>query len=258
MKKFFTLCAAMMMTAAVFAQEETTFSFVHDNQVVANGGTVNITSADYNGIDLGSYTVYASEYNAHLYAKNNTNAEATFIATIEELTHSTSDNLYVSICTNGTCSNLSSTANSVSQTMTIAAGESVDLMIEVKGPSTSDLSVVQSFENKHNSSTRVSLQLQGDPDDITTITLNMGKSFESGIASVANTNKVALHGRTLNYKFANAGTRTLRVYNVSGAAVMSQKLNGTAGTVQLNNLPAGIYIYKVAGTSSLCGKVVLK
>lgn len=257
MKKFFTLCAAMMMTAAVFAQEETTFSFIHDNQVVANGGTVNITSIDYNGIPFGDVTFYAPEYNAHLYAKNNTNTPVTLIATIEEITSDASGS-YVGICAGGDCFNLSETLKSTSKTVEVAAGGTIDLQIEAKGTATMNLAEVQAFENSYNSSTRVSLQLQGDPDDITTITLNMGKSFESGIASVANTNKVALHGRTLNYKFANAGARTLRVYNVSGAAVMSQKLNGTAGTVQLNNLPAGIYIYKVAGASSLCGKVVLK
>jgi hypothetical protein len=258
MKKFFTLCAAMMMTAAVFAQEETTFSFVHDNQVVANGGTVNITSIESTSIDLGSgMIVYAYQYNSHLYAKNNTDATVSLVATIEEIT-SNEGGPYVGICAGGKCSNLSATMKSTSKTVDIAAGQTLDLEIEALGTSTMLWSEVQAFENSYNSSTRVSLQLQGDPDDITTITLNMGKSFESGIANVANTNKVALHGRTLNYKFANAGTRTLRVYNVSGAAVMSQKLNGTAGTVQLNNLPAGIYIYKVAGTSSLCGKVVLK
>jgi hypothetical protein len=253
MKKFFTLCAAMLATAASFAQEETTFSFVHNDQVVTNGGTVNVSTADIENI-AGFY--FIPEYNSHLYAKNNSNSEATVIATIEEITSDPSG-VYVGICAGGTCENLTATKTSASKTATIAAGGLIDLEIEAKGTATTVESEANKFDAEYNSVTRVSLQLQGDPDDITTITLNMGRTA-TGISYVSSVNKVALHGRTLSYQFANSASRTLCVYNVSGAAVMSQPLSNASGTVSLNNLPTGIYIYKISGAAGLCGKVVIK
>jgi hypothetical protein len=254
MKKFFTLCAALMSTAAIFAQEATTFSFVHDGEVVTNGSTLNITSADYNATTYGEMTFYAPEYKSHLYAKNNTNSEVTLVATIEAIVND-ENGAYVGICAGGDCFTLTATMQSTSKTTTLAPGATIDLEIEAKGTATMSLSDVLAFENSHNSSTRVSLQVAGSTTDITTITLNMGKKYETGLAHVASANKVALHGRTLNYNFGSAAARTLRVYNVSGAAVMSQTLSGAQGTVSFGNLPAGIYIYKVGDA---CGKVVLK
>jgi hypothetical protein len=254
MKKFFTLCAALLSTAATFAQESTTFSFVHDGQVVTNGSTLNITSADYNAIPAGDITFYSPQYNPHLYAKNNTNSEVTLVATIEAIVND-ENGVYVGICAGGDCFTLTSTMQSTSKTTTLAPGATLDLEIEAKGTATTQLSDVLAFENSHNSSTRVSLQVAGSTTDVTTITLNMGKKYETGLAHVASASKVALHGRTLNYNFGSAAARTLRVYNVSGAAVMSQTLSGAQGTVSLTSLPAGIYIYKLGDA---CGKVVLK
>jgi hypothetical protein len=255
MKKFFTLCAALLSTAATFAQESTTFSFVHDGQVVTNGSTLNITSADYNAIPAGDITFYSPQYNPHLYAKNNTNSEVTLVATIEAIVND-ENGVYVGICAGGDCFTLTATMQSTSKTTTLAPGATLDLEIEAKGTATTQLSDVLAFENSHNSSTRVSLQVAGSTTDVTTITLNMGKKYETGLAHVASsTSKVALHGRTLNYNFGSAAARTLRVYNVSGAAVMSQTLSGAQGTVSLTSLPAGIYIYKLGDA---CGKVVLK
>lgn len=90
-----------------------------------------------------------------------------------------------------------------------------------------------------------------DPTNVTKFTLKMGDVAGITDATV-NANVVALSGKTLNYNVK--GSSNLTIYNLSGRAVLSHKVNG-AGSISLASLPVGIYLYRVAGTT---GKFIVK
>ena len=85
----------------------------------------------------------------------------------------------------------------------------------------------------------------------------MQGATDSGLDHVASENVVVVMGRSLHYNFDNAEGRMLRVFDISGASVMSQILGGGTGSVSLSQLPKGIYLYKVEGTK-VCGKMIVK
>jgi hypothetical protein len=81
MKKFFTLCAALLSTAATFAQESTTFSFLQNGTVVANGSTVVASE-----IEIGASVPGLGDYcyiNSHVSLKNNTDQAVPVMITLE-------------------------------------------------------------------------------------------------------------------------------------------------------------------------------
>jgi hypothetical protein len=247
MKKFFTLCAALMSTAAVFAQEETTFSFLQNGTAVANGSTV-VASEIEVGASIDGFGDYCT-IDSHISLKNNTDQAVPVIITLEAVKNADET---ISFCGLGTCVTMTG-GNTIEQgkdgKTTLGAQTEKDMKLEAKA---------WNLSSSYNSAVKLTAQVMGDPEDAAYIIVEFAPST-SGIRNVnATTSKVALHGRTLNYNFGTAGSRTLRVYNVSGAAVMSQHLTGAAGTVNLSNLPAGIYLYKVQGAQSVCGKVVVK
>lgn len=86
-----------------------------------------------------------------------------------------------------------------------------------------------------------------------TITFRPEAQEELGIAAVAADGvSVAVIGRTLNFNTDSATDLTL--YTISGQSAVSRRVSGR-GTLNLTNLPAGVYIYR-AGKKT--GKFILR
>lgn len=86
-----------------------------------------------------------------------------------------------------------------------------------------------------------------------TITFRPEEQEELGIAAVAADGvSVAVTGRTLNFNTDSATDLTL--YTISGQSAVSRRISGR-GTLNLTNLPAGVYIYR-AGKKT--GKFILR
>lgn len=121
---------------------------------------------------------------------------------------------------------------------TIKAGESIDpelhtmSMVETYTPLTFKTSFVSTvkYELSYGSTTK-------------TVTVNFNYDA-AGINSVNANANIFQAGNELNYSFDKAGTHQLNIYNVTGSLVKKQTLD-TAGTVVLNSLNKGVYIYEV-------------
>ncbi len=78
---------------------------------------------------------------------------------------------------------------------------------------------------------------------------------DAGVESVATAAKIAVVGKTLNYSLP--GAATVEVYSLSGAKVLAEAVEGS-GSLSLDGLSAGLYLYKVAGTENATGKFIVK
>lgn len=88
-----------------------------------------------------------------------------------------------------------------------------------------------------------------------TVTVNMG-GFTAGVESIgANLNAISVKGKTLNYDVI--GSAQLSLYSLSGKTVYNQAVAGN-GSVSLAHLPAGVYLYRLAGKNNKAGKFIVK
>jgi hypothetical protein len=250
MKKFFTLCAALLSTAACFAQESTTFSFVRNGEVVPNGSTV-VLNAPTDDMTFDFMPgMHVATFNTELYAQNNTTANATMVARVYSILHGEPE---ISICAGGDCVALTG-VSMVEKEAVLAGRANLDLELHSAGTF-----MTEEDMNNYCTEARVTLYPLGDEADSTSIIVKIGKKYEdTALESVKSNNRVAINGRTLNYQFNQAEARIVRLYNISGAAVMSRRIKEASGTISLAGLPAGIYIYQISGQPELCGKIMLK
>lgn len=89
-----------------------------------------------------------------------------------------------------------------------------------------------------------------------TITINYVYSENMGVeGTLADADAVRVAGKTLNFRFATPGVRTVAVYGTDGRKV-AEGCVGDAGNLNLSHLQNGVYLYRVQGGKS--GKVMLK
>ena len=245
MKKLFTLLATSMFVVASYAQS--TFSLVRNGEALANGAEVVVTTytLEYDWSEYGMGVGVSFDSGIHI--KNVSGGEASFVARLEGVQNASN----FSICCGGQCSPIGS-EGWVEKIGVLAAGESVDTQIHDM-PSFDALAEVAA----HHSICKLNVYNANNPSDGITVTLVMKGATDSGLDHVASENTVVVMGRSLHYNFDNAEGRMLRVFDISGASVMSQILGGGTGSVSLSQLPKGIYLYKVEGTK-VCGKMIVK
>ena len=89
-----------------------------------------------------------------------------------------------------------------------------------------------------------------------TINLTYVYSENMGVeGTLADADAVRVAGKTLNFRFATPGTRTVAVYSTDGRKV-AENLVGDGDNLNLSHLQNGVYVYQVQGGKS--GKVMLK
>lgn len=96
-----------------------------------------------------------------------------------------------------------------------------------------------------------------DPSNVYSITLNMGgNTAYAGVESLAaGQNSVNFNGRELLYDLP--GACDLSVYSLSGKTVLNNAVAG-AGSLSLEGLSKGIYLYRVSGKYHKAGKIIIK
>ena len=87
------------------------------------------------------------------------------------------------------------------------------------------------------------MDIVDEGNTISTITVNFNNDPTSINSLDANTN-VYFSGNEFSYHFNDVANRQLNIYNVTGSLVKSVSLE-TEGTVAINNLNKGVYIYEV-------------
>lgn len=98
----------------------------------------------------------------------------------------------------------------------------------------------------------VTAQYVGDASSRIAIDVKMG-GFSTAVESIAvSHNGVRVNGRTLHYDVN--GASDLAIYSLSGKTVLNRSVSGN-GSINLGNLPSGIYLYRVNGKA---GKFIIK
>ena len=134
----------------------------------------------------------------------------------------------------------------------MAAGESVDIQLEgggmfITGTQTYKCEVTAYYTSDRSSTISFTMIMTNDP---TVLAVGSIEAENDG---------VMFDGRTMSYTFAAAAPRTVSLYTVSGKQVAQWNVDAAAGTLPLDNLQNGTYVYAVKGAgTNISGKVVLK
>lgn len=223
MNKIFT---SILMLGAAFAASAQNFTVSSVDGPVANGAV--LTSGYVYNAEWEMYD-WDPELTIHANKAGNYTVSAT-----------ASESGIVQFCGfTGQCSILKP---SVSRSGAIAAGQDMNMQLDIKG-------MYELLEKP------VALEVTvTDGSETIKFTVNfVNVEHQAGLSAPSKAaGSLRFSGRTLNFSVENAATFTL--YNISGRQVMSRALAGT-GSVNLSAIPAGVYVYR-CGTAT--GKVIIK
>ena len=219
MRKFTLLVALLLSCAFTFAQS---IEFTREGSVVASGSAVTVTeiNPDKRAMDPELLVV--------------NNGQEALAVTLKVTTMRVTGG-FIGFCgfeegEFGNCIPVN-VGTPVSKTMTLAAGASKNPDVELQTP-------------KDDVDGEVMLELIVGDNVINTITVNFLRGSYNSINSLdANTN-VYFSGNEFSYHFNDVANRQLNIYNVTGSLVKSVSLE-TEGTVAINSLNKGVYIYEV-------------
>ena len=231
MKKIFTLLCSAAFALTASAQVE----FVLDGKVVENGSTITLHPGL---IELGPDFVMVDDMIEAPYIKNTDTESAKLTVKVvrSDMNHHFS---WCGITTS--CSPMSGMSETRSAVVEAGAEVALDLH-----PKFTD-GVYATY------SATVTASLGGASR---TININYVYSENMGVeGTLADADAVRVAGKTLNFRFATPGTRTVAVYGTDGRKVAEGRV-GDAGNLNLSHLQNGVYVYQVQGGKS--GKVMLK
>ena len=232
MKKIFTLLVLFATALTASAQ----LSFTMDGNTIENGATITSSKVDPMFTELGSVMFKPDVF---------VNSEKAGNVTVEV---KALDGRSVSLCFGGNCIS----GKNLSKSKDLTAGESVDIKLEgggmmVKGTQTYKCEVTAYYTSDRSSTISFTLIMTNDP---TVLAVGSIEAENDG---------VIFDGRTMSYTFAAAAPRTVSLYTVSGKQVAQWNVDAAAGTLPLDNLKNGTYVYAVKGAgTNISGKVVLK
>ena len=232
MKKIFTLLVLFATALTASAQ----LSFTMDGNTIENGATITSSKVDPSFAEFGSVMFMPGVF---------VNSEKAGNVTVEV---KALDGRSVSLCFGGNCIS----GKNLSKSKDLTAGESVDIQLDaggmmVKGTQTYKCEVTAYYTSDRSSTISFTLIMTNDP---TVLAVGSIEAENDG---------VMFDGRTMSYTFAAAAPRTVSLYTVSGKQVAQWNVDAAAGTLSLDNLQNGTYVYAVKGAgTNISGKVVLK
>ena len=235
MKKFFTLL--VLFASALTASSQ--ISFVMDGKTIENGATVSSSKVDPSFEAIG-FVQFKPDVFVSTEKAGNVTVEVKAL-----------DGRGVGLCLFGNCI----TGTDLKKSGDMKAGESVDIQLEGGG---FGVSGTQTYK------CQVTAYYTSDTSDRSSaISFTMIMTNDPEILAVgsieADNDGVAFNGRTMSYTFTAAAPRTVSLYTVAGKQVAQWNVNAAAGTLPLDNLQNGTYVYAVKGAgSNISGKVVLK
>lgn len=155
----------------------------------------------------------------------------------------------VQLCAGGDCVTTNQQNPIVKNDVTLKAGTPLDLKFdyngEVVGTTYEIPDIVAVLEAWYND----------DPTNKVTLNVHMG-DLDAGVESLSlGDASVVLNGRQLDYNVANASQ--LDVYSLSGETLLSKSVSGN-GSISLDALSNGVYLYRLSGKSSKSGKIIIR
>lgn len=240
MKKI--LLSMALAGATVMGVNAQELVFLYEGKPMENGATIDFKEievtevTDAQGNPMPGFLKY--KVDPHINILSDENAEVTV---------TTVSNVAVNLCAGGDCINgTNNVKNNVNLTEDVPLDIQMDWDMSVYDGSQIDVPAI---------TVEISAYYNYAPENVITLTVNMG-GFNSGVESLAvNAGKVNVTGRTLNYDINGAGT--ICVYSLSGKTVVNREVAGN-GHISLASLPAGVYIYKMTGKNAKTGKFIIK
>ena len=232
MKKIFTLLVLFATALTASAQ----LSFTMDGNTIENGATITSSKLDPSFEAMG-FVMFKPDVFVNSEKAGNVTVEVKAL-----------DGRSVSLCFGGNCIS----GKNLSKSKDLTAGESVDIKLEgggmmVKGTQTYKCEVTAYYTSDRSSTISFTIIMTNDP---TVLAVGSIEAENDG---------VIFDGRTMSYTFAAAAPRTVSLYTVSGKQVAQWNVDAAAGTLSLDNLKNGTYVYAVKGAgTNISGKVVLK
>ena len=231
MKKIFTLLVLFATALTASAQ----LSFTMDGNTIENGATITSSKLDPSFEAMG-FVMFKPDVFVNSEKAGNVTVEVKAL-----------DGRSVSLCFGGNCIPGTDLAKSTD----LAAGASVDIQLEgggmITGTQTYKCEVTAYYTSDRSSTISFTLIMTNDP---TVLAVGSIEAENDG---------VMFDGRTMSYTFAAAAPRTVSLYTVSGKQVAQWNVDAAAGTLPLDNLKNGTYVYAVKGAgTNISGKVVLK
>ena len=232
MKKIFTLLVLFATALTASAQ----LSFTMDGNTIENGATITSSKLDPSFEAMGFVRFKPDVF---------VNSEKAGNVTVEV---KALDGRSVSLCFGNNCTS----GEYHSKSEDLAAGESVDIQLDaggmfISGTQTYKCEVTAYYTSDRSSTISFTLIMTNDP---TVLAVGSIEAENDG---------VMFDGRTMSYTFAAAAPRTVSLYTVSGKQVAQWNVDAAAGTLSLDNLKNGTYVYAVKGAgTNISGKVVLK
>ena len=232
MKKIFTLLVLFATALTASAQ----LSFTMDGNTIENGATITSSKLDPSFEAMG-FVMFKPDVFVNSEKAGNVTVEVKAL-----------DGRSVSLCFGGNCIS----GKNLSKSKDMTAGESVDIQLEgggmfITGTQTYKCEVTAYYTSDRSSTISFTLIMTNDP---TVLAVGSIEAENDG---------VMFDGRTMSYTFAAAAPRTVSLYTVSGKQVAQWNIDAAAGTLSLDNLKNGTYVYAVKGAgTNISGKVVLK
>ena len=232
MKKIFTLLVLFATALTASAQ----LSFTMDGNTIENGATITSSKLDPSFEAMG-FVMFKPDVFVSSEKAGNVTVEVKAL-----------DGRSVSLCFGGNCIN----GKNLSKSKDMTAGESVDIQLDgggmfISGTQTYKCEVTAYYTSDRSSTISFTIIMTNDP---TVLAVGSIEAENDG---------VMFDGRTMSYTFAAAAPRTVSLYTVSGKQVAQWNVDAAAGTLSLDNLKNGTYVYAVKGAgTNISGKVVLK
>lgn len=232
MRKIFTLLVLFATALTASAQ----LSFTMDGNTIENGATITTSKLDPSFEEMG-FVRFKPDVFVSLEKAGNVTVEVKAL-----------DGRSVDLCLGDNCIS----GKNLSKAVDLAAGASVNIELDaggmfISGTQTYKCEVTAYYTSDRSSTISFTMIMTNDP---TVLAVGSVEAENDG---------VMFDGRTMSYTFAAAAPRTVSLYTVSGKQVAQWNVDAAAGTLSLDNLKNGTYVYAVKGAgTNISGKVVLK
>lgn len=238
MKKIFTLLAATFCSMISFAQDLTLED--KNGTTIANGATVTV-EGEYKPDE------FMKVLAADVFVRNNSASKQLVYLKVTAVSGEQQ------CCWAGSCTPLAEGA-STEKSALVEAGEASNLEIDYSGFMVSG--------DVFTRTVAISVWTDANPADVTTatVTYTNDPTLLNIESTESHTNRVYAQDNVLRYNFVSAAGRQLQVYDLAGKLQKNIRLSSEAGTLSLEGMSKGLYLYRVVenGKNLLSGKLTVK